>query len=172
MTEADLSCDEHLLESVARVVALKDGTAWLEPEPKASCGGCMSLAMCGAKGGGLRALAARRFPLADAPGLRVGERVVVGLPEGSVLRAAATAYGLPMLLMIGAGIAAQTNGASDLGGGLAMAGGLAAGLLLGRFIAGRLSGRGDLSPRFVRRVAAGGDCSKNAGQDKSMGQDT
>ena len=164
MIEADLS-EEHLLESVARVVALKDGTAWLEPEPKASCGGCMSQAMCGAKGGGMRALAARRFPLPDAPHLQVGERVVVGLPEGSVLRAAATAYGLPMALMIGAGIVAQTNGANDLGGALAMAGGLASGLLVSRLIAGRLSGRGDLSPRFVRRVAAGGECSKSKGQE-------
>lgn len=166
MIEADLSSEEHLLESVARVVALEHGTAWLEPEPKAACGGCMSLAVCGAKGGGPRALAARRFPLTDGPKLQVGERVVVGLPEGSVLRAAATAYGLPMALMIAAGIVAQTNGAGDLGGGLAMAGGLAAGLLISRLLAGRLSGRGDLSPRFVRRVASGGACSKSMGTEQ------
>ena len=166
MIEAGLSYDEQLLESVARVVALKDGTAWLEPEPKASCGGCMSLAMCGAKGGGVRALQARRFPLADAPRLEVGDRVVVGLPEGSVLRAAATAYGLPMALLIGAGIVAETNGAGDLGGALAMAGGLAVGLLVSRLIAARLSGRGDLSPRFVRRIAAGGDCSTSMGTER------
>ena len=163
MIEADLSSEEHLLESVARVVALDGGTAWLEPEPKASCSGCMSLAVCGAKGGGVRALQARRFPLTDAPPLRVGERVVVGLPEGSVLRASATAYGLPMLLMIASGIVAQTNGAGDLDGALAMAGGLAAGLLVARLIAARLSGRGDLTPRFVRRAAAGGDCSHSQG---------
>ncbi len=150
-----------MLESVAKVVALEDGTPWLEPEPKASCSGCLSLAACGAKGGGLRALAARRFPLTDAPALRIGDRVVVGLPEGSVLRAAATAYGLPMALMIGAGIVAETNGAGDGGGALAMAGGLALGLLLARLIAGRLSGRGDLTPRFLRRVAADGACAKH-----------
>ena len=165
MMDVDLGDDGELAESVARVVALKDGVPWLEPEPKSSCGGCVSLAVCAAKGGGFNALAARRFPLFDAPELRVGERVVVGLPEGSVLRAAATAYGLPMALMIGAGIVAQTNGANDLGGALAMAGGLASGLLVSRLIAGRLSGRGDLSPRFVRRVAAGGECSKSKGQE-------
>ena len=166
MTEPDLTEDEALLESVARVVAVDGGTVWLEPEPKASCSGCMSLAMCGAKGGGIRALQARRFPLTDAPRLRIGERVVVGLPEGSVLRASATAYAVPLALMIGVGIVAQTNGADDLTGALAMAGGLAVGLLIARFIAGRLAGRGDLSPRFVRRAAADGMCSTNRGQEK------
>ncbi len=161
MTGPDLSIDEPLLESVARVVALEGETVWLEPEPKASCSGCMSLAMCGAKGGGVRALAARRFPLPGAPALKIGERVVVGLPEGSVLRASATAYAVPIVLMVGAGITAQTNGAGDLGGALAMFGGLAVGLIIARLIASRLSGRGELTPRFVRRVASGGDCSRN-----------
>ncbi|MEI7609805.1 MAG: SoxR reducing system RseC family protein, partial [Rhodospirillaceae bacterium] len=82
-------------------------------------------------------------------------------PEGSVLRAAATAYGLPMLLMIAAGITAQTSGAGDLTGGLIMVGGLGAGLLLARLIAARLTAQGDLSPRFVRRSVPGGECSKS-----------
>ncbi len=166
MTEYEAGEAEYMLESVARVVALEDGTPWLEPEPKASCGGCLSLAACGAKGGGLRALAARRFPLTDAPALRVGERVVVGLPEGSVLRAAATAYGLPMALMIGAAIAAETNGAGDGGGALAMAGGLALGLGIARWLAHRLTARGDLTPRFLRRAAAEGACSNHDVQEK------
>ncbi|MEI6559388.1 MAG: SoxR reducing system RseC family protein [Rhodospirillaceae bacterium] len=149
------------LESVARVVALEGGVPWLEPEPKASCGGCLSLAACGAKGGGRRALAARRFPLAGAPALRVGERVVVGLPEGAVLRASATAYAVPLLLMVGAGITARGLGAGDGAGALAMLGGLAAGLLIARIIAGLLLGRGDLSPRYLRRVVEGGACSRD-----------
>ena len=153
-TSEDDDADGHLMEGVARVVAVRDGVPWLEPEPGTSCSGCVSLAMCGTKGGGFDALGARRFPLTGAPALEMGDRVVVGMPEGTVLRAAATAYGLPLLLTVAGGLAALGFGAGDLGGALAMGGGLGAGLLLGRIIAGR----DEFSPRFLRRAPAGGDC--------------
>jgi len=158
---AGLNDGGDLIEGVARVVALEGGTAWLEPEPGTSCGGCVSLASCGGKSGG--ALVARRFPLADAAGLRVGERVIVGLPEGAVLRASATAYAVPLVMMIGAGLLAEGLGAGNGAGAAAILGGLVAGLLIARGLAIWLSGRGDLSPQLLRRVPAGGGCAEGPG---------
>jgi sigma-E factor negative regulatory protein RseC len=151
---------EAPVEGVARVVALDGEIAWLEPEPVASCGGCVSLATCGSKGGFGRGLATRRFPLEGNHHLRVGERVVVGLASGSVLRASATAYGVPLATMIGAGILAQLCGAGDGVGASAILGGLGLGLVIAHVLARRLSALGELSPRLLRRVAPGGDCSR------------
>lgn len=150
---------EPLVEGIARVVALDGKTAWLEPEPAASCSGCLSLASCGSKGSA-RGLAARRFPLEGNHRLRVGERVVVGLPESAVLRASSVAYAVPLATMIGAGMVAQALGAGDAGGAAAILGGLGVGLVIAWGLARRLSGRGDLSPRYLRRVANGSTCSR------------
>jgi sigma-E factor negative regulatory protein RseC len=144
-----------LVEQVARVVSRDGDTVWLEPETTASCSGCLSLAACGGKGGSGRALAARRFPLPGDLGLRVGDRVVVGLPDGAVLRASATAYAVPLVTMIGAGILAGGLGAGDGAGAAAILGGLVLGLLIAGVLARRLSNRGDLSPRFLRRAVVG-----------------
>jgi len=144
------------VEGVARVVAAEGGTVWLEPEPTGSCSGCMSSAICGHNSGNGRRMVARRFALANDYDLRVGERVVIGVSEASLLRAALTAYGLPLLVMLGAGITAQALGAGDGASALVTVGGLGAGLLLVRLVAGKLSARGDLSPRYLRRAGGPG----------------
>ena len=144
------------IEGVARVVAVDGGTVWLEPEPTGSCGGCMSAAICGHNSGSSRRMAARRFALANDRGLTVGERVVIGVSERSLLRASLTAYGLPLLTMLGGGITAQTMGAGDGTAARATLGGLAAGLRLARLAAGMLSARGELSPHILRRATGPG----------------
>lgn len=144
------------IEGVARVVAADGGTVWLEPEPTGSCSGCMSAAVCGHGNGSSRRMASRRFALANQYDLRVGERVVIGMSEASLLRASLVAYGLPLLGMIGAAITAQVMGAGDGRAALATLGGLAVGLVLARLSAGKLSARGDLTPRYLRRATGPG----------------
>jgi sigma-E factor negative regulatory protein RseC len=146
------------VEGIARVVGVEGAVAWLEPEQTTSCGSCASAASCGAGAGeggiGTTAnrIAARRFALANADGLRVGERVVVGVAERALIRAALTAYGLPLATALAAGGVAESAWGSDLATMAAMAGGLLLGLLLARLAAGRLSTRGELAPRFLRRA--------------------
>ncbi|MDA8231646.1 MAG: SoxR reducing system RseC family protein [Magnetospirillum sp.] len=145
-----------MIEGFARVVAEEGGVVWLEPEQTASCGTCMSASACGHNADHGRRLAARRFPLANDHDLAVGERVVIGIAEGELLRASATAYGLPLVTMLGAGITAQFLGAGDGIAAAATLGGLAGGLLLARLRANRLSRQGALTPRFLRRAGFGG----------------
>ena len=146
------------IEGIARVVKIEGNVIWMEPEQTASCGGCASSSACGAKGIGSIAsrLEARRFPLRDsAAGLVVGERVVIGVHDGVLIRASLTAYAVPLALSLAAGGAAQSLAGSDGLTMLAMFAGLALGLLAARFGAGRLKARGELAPRFLRRAAAG-----------------
>lgn len=149
-----------LTEGIAQVVAVEGNLAWLIPESGSSCGGCSSAAACGSKGIGTIAsrLEARRFQLVNDAGLRIGERVVVGISENAVLRASVTAYVIPLATLLSAGALAQSVAGSDAITMAAMLAGLVLGLWLARVRAGRLLARGDLAPRFLRRASMGETC--------------
>ncbi len=149
-----------MVEGIAQVVAVEGNLAWLLPEQTTSCGGCASASACGSKGIGTTAnrLELRRFQLVNDAGLRVGERVVVGIRENALLRASMTAYAIPLATLLIAGAAAQWAAGSDLITMMAMVAGLALGLVFMRIGAGRLMARGDLAPRFVRRASLGETC--------------
>lgn len=163
-----MSPDLHTVEGIARVVRVEDDVAWFEPEQTASCGHCASSAACGASsvatgtGNGIGSIARRiefrRFPLDNSNNLAVGDRVVVGVNEGSLLKASATAYAIPLVTAILAGSIAQGAAGDDLVTMVSMFGGLGLGLLTARFVAHRLAARGELSPRFLRRAAPGETC--------------
>ena len=150
----------HTVEGIARVVSVDGAVAWLEPEQTSGCGSCASSASCGAKGIGTVAsrMEARRFPLDNANGLTVGERVVIGVEDRSLVKASLIAYALPLFTALVAGGLAQDAWGSDLATMGAMAGGLFLGLLAARIGASRLSARGELAPRFLRRARPGETC--------------
>ena len=148
----------HTVEGIARVVRVEGVVAWLEPEQTTSCGSCASAATCGSGSGspGIGTVAsrmeARRFALENPRGLRVGERVVVGVDARALIKASLTAYAMPLVAALATGGLAQWAVGSDLVTMGAMAAGLLAGLLAARVGAHRLSARGDLAPRFLRRA--------------------
>ncbi|WP_242596911.1 SoxR reducing system RseC family protein [Rhodocyclus gracilis] len=168
--DSPVSPQRPRVEGIARVVAVDcvDGErVWLEPEQTTSCGGCAAASRCGAKGVGTLAsrLEARRFPLSAnvaSPPLRIGERVVIGVEERSLVRASLTAYAIPLLTAFAAGGVAEGLVGSDAVTMFAMLGGLGAGLLLAGGVARRLSARGELAPRYLRRARADESCSTDS----------
>lgn len=149
-----------LVEGYAQVVALEGNMAWLVPEQTSSCGACSASSACGAKGIGSLSnrLEARRFQLANEAGLRIGDRVVVGIRENALLKASLAAYAIPLATLLSAGMLAQWAAGSDMVTMLAMAAGLVFGLWLARLRAGRLMSMGELEPRFLRRASMGESC--------------
>ena len=166
-----MSRNAATVEGIARVVKLEDGVAWFEPEQTTSCGHCASSAACGASsaatgsGNGIGSIARRielrRFPLDAAAGLRIGDRVVVGVSERALLKASATAYAIPLMVALAAGSIAQAAFGDDLATMIAMAAGLLLGLLAARMAASMLGARGELTPRYLRRAAPGETCHTN-----------
>jgi sigma-E factor negative regulatory protein RseC len=162
-----VSRDLHTVEGIARVVGVDAGVAWLEPEQTTSCGSCASAATCGSGPGDTgigtvaSRIAARRFALDNGGGLglTVGERVVIGVDHRALIKGALTAYGLPLLLALGAGGSAEAAWGNDLASMAAMVAGLLLGLLAARVVASRLGARGELEPRFLRRARPGETCS-------------
>lgn len=93
-----------MIEEQAIVVRADTGTAWVETVRRSTCGSCGAAAGCGTS---LldRFLGRRPQQLEVENSLEVaaGERVILGVPEGSLLRAAAAAYLGPLLgLILGA----------------------------------------------------------------------
>ncbi len=144
------------------MVRVDGGVAWFEPEQTTSCGHCASSAVCGTGANGIGSIASRielrRFSLENPAGLRVGERVVVGVDDRALIKGALTAYALPLLTALTAGGLAQGAVGSDLVTMAAMVSGLIFGLAMARIAARRLSRRGELAPRFLRRASPGESC--------------
>ena len=166
-----MSRDAHTVEGIARVVRIDGGTAWFEPEQTTSCGLCASSAACGVtssatgSGAGIGSIARRiefrRFPLDNANQLHVGERVVIGVDDRSLIKASLTAYAIPLVTALTAGGFTQGAYGDDLLTMAAMATGLFGGLLIARIVARTLTRRGELSPRFLRRAVPGETCHTN-----------
>ncbi|MCC7167887.1 MAG: SoxR reducing system RseC family protein [Rhodospirillales bacterium] len=154
---------QALVEGFARIVAVEGQTAWAEPERAASCGSCATVTTCGSATAWFKLTPAEasRFPLANDFNARIGERIVVGIRQGSLLRASSLAYALPLVTLIGAGLFAQAKGASEGLTILASLAGFALGLLIAHRGAKFLAARGDLAPVFLRR-SSGGECDLSA----------
>jgi sigma-E factor negative regulatory protein RseC len=161
--------DLRSVEGIARVVRIEGDQVWLEPEQTTSCGHCASSASCGTReaagmGTVTSRLQARRFLLDSTGGLgdgqkfREGDRLVVGVSERALLKAALTAYGLPLLFALVSASVVQGLYGEDATTLLGMLGGLGLGLLAARLNARRLAARGELAPRFVRRARADETC--------------
>lgn len=108
-------------EALVRSVAGEFAVVEVEALPSA-CG------KCGEKGGcGKSQAAPRRYAVRNTVGARVGDRVILSVPEGAVLKAALLSYLMPLVFVIGCAAAAT----AWLGDGLPAVAGAAAGLVAG-----------------------------------------
>jgi sigma-E factor negative regulatory protein RseC len=140
-------------ETPAVVIRAEGEFALVESEPGTSCGRCDSVKGCSSASlGKLFCSTPRRFRVINGLGARPGERVMLGVEDGAVMRSATAVYGLPLLLLLaGAAIGAALGDAPGTRDLYALAG-AAAGLL-----AGLAAGRGinlwtGADPRFLPRI--------------------
>ena len=129
-----------MLEQTAEVVKAAADGIWVKAVEPAGCG------TCGGQGCSSRRIAElfqrtpRHFLVDCDLSLSPGDRVVVGIVRGSVLRSAWRAYGLPLALMLAGALLAQAVWPGD--------GPALAGMLLGGVI-GWLAARGGRTARPV-----------------------
>ncbi|MBK1649965.1 SoxR reducing system RseC family protein [Rhabdochromatium marinum] len=98
-----------MIEEFAIVVATDDSYAEVEPQRRSTCHHCAVQGACGTslidKFLGRRPL---RLRVTNSIGARVGERVILGVADAMLLRAAVAAYLLPLFgLMLGAALALE-----------------------------------------------------------------
>lgn len=133
-----------MLEQTAKVIRTAPDGVWVQAVEPSGCG------TCGGEGCSSRRIAElfqrkpRHFLVDCDLALAPGERIVVGIAHGSVLKSALRLYGLPLVLMLAGALLAQ---AVQPGDGPALAGMLLGGL------AGWLAARGGQTqrPMVLRR---------------------
>lgn len=133
-----------MLEQTAKVIRTAPDGVWVQAVEPSGCG------TCGGEGCSSRRIAElfqrkpRHFLVDCDLALAPGERIVVGIAHGSVLKSALRLYGLPLVLMLAGALLGQ---AVQPGDGAALAGMLLGGL------AGWLAARGGQTrrPMVLRR---------------------
>ena len=146
-----------MIEERARVVAVGPGSAWVESTRRSACGSCHASSGCGtAVVAKLFGDKVNRLQVADPLGVQVGDRVVIGIADGTLTCASLLAYVLPLLALMIVALLAQSAGASE--GGSALFG--IVGLCVGLWVTGRLTGgaagRERYRPTLLRRVEPDG----------------
>lgn len=100
-----------MIEEQVAVTALDEGGVWVEGVQQSACGSCSAKAGCGKH---TMSQLGRKVSLwlPDTPGcdkhFSVGEQVVVGLPEGAILRSTLVLYGIPLIFLIVGAIVGNT----------------------------------------------------------------
>lgn len=120
-----------MLEQHARVVQSSPQGVWVEAIEPQGCGVCAGQGCASRRIAELFQRSPRHYQVESGLSLSVGERVIVGVPEGSVLRSAFYLYGLPLLLIMGGALFAQLGFAGDVA---AVAGAITGALLAGGII--------------------------------------
>jgi sigma-E factor negative regulatory protein RseC len=137
----------NLLEQHAIVTRIEDGAVWVEAREPSGCG------TCGGGGCSTRQLAelfrpkSEGFLVRDPLGVKMGEKVWVGYPAGSIWQGALGAYGLPLLLVLLGGLLGQWVLSGDVGA----ASGAGLGLMLGLVVLSVSSRKAITLPVIVRR---------------------
>lgn len=150
-----------MIEENAIVISTEAGIAEVEVVRRPTCGACSSSAACGVS---LldRLLGRRPQRLIVGNGLdaRVGETVIVGVPEGALLKAALAAYLMPLLGLLAGAVLAQAIGqhwtpmlAGDTGALIGGAFGFTIALLVLRRYSRRLAADRRYRARLLRRQA-------------------
>lgn len=90
-----------MIEEQGRVVAVEGKEVWVETIQQSACGSCSAKSTCGQ---GLAAKYLSGKPnhirlISELP-VRLGDRVVLGIPENTLVKSALLAYGLPLIFFI------------------------------------------------------------------------
>lgn len=143
VTDRHDPADADLVAAEATVIGREGRMLVLAPHRTAGCSTCGVAASCGT------AALTRLLGTSAAPirvvtdlDLPIGSRVRLGMREGNIIAAAALAYLVPVVAMVGAAAAAAALGTAEAGVGLAALSGLGLGYLAVR----RLGSGSSLDP--------------------------
>jgi sigma-E factor negative regulatory protein RseC len=148
-----------MIETEGVVVKVEDGIAFIQAQRQSSCGGCAKQG----EGCGTSTLVGYfdgRTPLYQARnplGVKVGERVVIGVENTTLLRGVLAIYLPPLLLLVAGAVGghqlADTPQAAESYAMLGALVGLAAGFFGARLFSARMTRGGRYQPVILSRKA-------------------
>lgn len=149
-----------MIREPATVVSVSDEAVWVRCDAQQSCPRCAQGRGCG--GGVLGGLLRNRLRLVRAVGdgreLRAGDRVVIGLAETALVKAAAAMYLLPLAgIVAGAVIAGRFSATGEAGIIAGAAAGFGVTLWMVRRYGERRNADPSFHPRILGRCAVGSE---------------
>lgn len=136
-----------MMKEWATVVSWQQGIALLRCEPKAGCGSCKARSGCGAQAlNQLVPESEHHLQVQIAQPLEPGQRVEVGIAEGSLLRSAMLVYMTPLVGIIVGGTLLQWGIGGDAAAALGAILGGGAAFLFARRCALRMGEQSDYQP--------------------------
>ncbi|MGB5305395.1 MAG: SoxR reducing system RseC family protein [Gammaproteobacteria bacterium] len=153
-----------MIEESGQVVGLENDFAWVEAERSSTCGTCAVRQGCGtsaiAKLLGRRRVRIRVLNHIDA---RIGDRVVIGITESSLVRGSLAVYAVPLAALFSGALAGSALGAALFGQASEVAGiagalaGFAAGLVWLRYFSRKTDRDAAYQPVVLRHQVMSGD---------------
>ena len=142
-----------MLEEIATVVAVRHGQLWVETESRSACSHCASTSSCTTSViSKLFGVKRNRLQLDNSLGARIGDQVVVGIPDDLLVQASFQAYLLPLLVMLSTAAAGDAMGLNEGLLSLLVLGGLATGFYLVRWFTHIKQSRQRFKPQLLRIV--------------------
>ena len=140
-----------MLEEIALVVKSTPEQLWIETQTRSSCTHCSSSSACGtsvlAK---LFAVKRIQLQVENSLGAKSGEKVIIGMPDELLIRAAIWVYLLPLIAMVLVTILADISGAGEGMQSLSGLGGLLIGFILLRRHTRNTTSQQKFKPRLLR----------------------
>jgi len=144
-----------MIEELGKVVALRNEWVWVETERKTACGQCSAQKGCGTSVlANIFGKRANSIAVMKTLPVKVGDEVIIGIEENTLVKGSLLIYALPLLLLIVFGLLGEVIGGqvllekNDAVTAIFSVLGLAVGFLWLRYISFRL--RKD--PRFQPKL--------------------
>ena len=146
-----------MIEERGRVLSVEQGAVWVETLRRSACDACQARSGCGqsvlqrvglgARQGFIRALSEQ-----SSHSYRVGDEIIIGIPENAVSHGSAVGYLLPLVTLFAGALLAQAVGAAE--SSIVMAGlfGMGVGFAAVRWHGRRVGDNPAYMPRVVGRV--------------------
>lgn len=139
-----------MLQETAIVVAVQGDTLWVETESRSACSHCSSGECTSSVLGKLFGARRNRLQLDNCLDARPGDQVVIGIPDGLLVRASLWGYLVPLLAMMCAALAGKSWGFSDGGQSILALLGLVSGLFGVRWVQNGMTARRRFQPKLLR----------------------
>lgn len=107
-----------MIEERGRVLSIEEGAVWVETVRRSACDSCQARNGCGQSvlqrlGLGARSGFIRVLDEQAENRRRVGEDVIIGIPESAVLHGSVVVYLIPLLALFAGALLAQAAGAAE-----------------------------------------------------------
>ena len=140
-----------MMKEWATVISWQNGVALLRCEPHSGCGSCNARSGCGSHLlNELGPESEHQLEVAISQPLEPGQKVEVGMSEGSLLRSASLVYLTPLAGLIAGGALFQALFITDAFTALGAISGAVLGFLLARALAAKIEGESDYQPTVLQ----------------------